>query len=339
MSKPLPPIQSEATGSGKSIIFTHPPPVVIERGRSSGLSPRPASPGKTVRARDAMTPAARLPVHGKRRSMSVGEVDLKKATGSSLTPVPPPTDGYGKCSEESVGWDSAIHGMLSDSKREQYDRDTTATMNTLMVSTSPQRPARLRIRSAEPTASASTQLDTRQATSSPPLMKPNPTIVAYAPDTDETNIRPGSIETPEVIFSARSRPQLAGATMRAFSPSQRHFPSPGTRPLGPRSASNLHTPLEARDRLVAHPRPPAFNSEPSLVPANANTVSQPLSTSSQQDLSSSAGQQLRWLPSNSLAPTDPEELEARGKECAKRAWEEAEEFLAKERIAEWLGGM
>ncbi|KAH9998452.1 hypothetical protein BJV74DRAFT_767810 [Russula compacta] len=337
MSKPLPPIQSDATGSGKSIIFTHPPPVVIERGRSLGLSPQPASPGKTVRTRDAMTPA-RVPVHGKRRSMSVGEVDLKKATGSSLTPALPPSS-YGKCSEESVGWDSAIRGMLSDIKGEQYDRDTTATTNTLMLSTSPQRPARLRIRSAEPTASASTQLDTRQATSSPPLMKPNPTIVAYAPDTDETNIRPGSIEAPEVIFSARSRPQLAGATMRAFSPSQRPFHGAGTRPLGPRSASNLHTPLEVRDRLLAHPRPPAFNSEPSLVPANANTVSQPLSTSSQQDLSSSAGQQLRWLPSNSLGPTDPEELEARGKECAKRAWEEDEEFLAKGRIAEWLGGI
>jgi hypothetical protein len=36
---------------------------------------------------------------------------------------------------------------------------------------------------------------------------------------------------------------------------------------------------------------------------------------------------------------DPEELEARGKECAKRVWEEDEEFLAKERIAEWLGGV
>jgi hypothetical protein len=35
----------------------------------------------------------------------------------------------------------------------------------------------------------------------------------------------------------------------------------------------------------------------------------------------------------------PEELEARGKECAKRAWEEDEDFLVKERIAEWLGGM
>jgi PH and SEC7 domain-containing protein len=40
-----------------------------------------------------------------------------------------------------------------------------------------------------------------------------------------------------------------------------------------------------------------------------------------------------------LGPTDPEEVEVRGKESAKRAWDEDEGFLAKEKIAEWLGGM
>jgi hypothetical protein len=45
------------------------------------------------------------------------------------------------------------------------------------------------------------------------------------------------------------------------------------------------------------------------------------------------------MTSRKLGPTDPDEVEVRGKECAKRAWEEDEDFLAKERIAEWLGGM
>jgi hypothetical protein len=40
-----------------------------------------------------------------------------------------------------------------------------------------------------------------------------------------------------------------------------------------------------------------------------------------------------------LGPSEPEEVEGRGKECAKRVWEEDEEFLAKEKIAEWLGGV
>jgi len=32
-------------------------------------------------------------------------------------------------------------------------------------------------------------------------------------------------------------------------------------------------------------------------------------------------------------------IETRGKENARRAWEEDEGFLTKERIAEWLGGV
>jgi len=100
----------------------------------------------------------------------------------------------------------------------------------------------------------------------------------------------------------------------------------------------MHPSSEARGRLLSHPRPTAYNSEPSLVPSSANAVTPPLSALSQQDLSTSSGQQFRQLISKS-GPIDPEELEARGKECAKRLWEEDEEFLAKERIAEWLGGV
>ncbi len=265
--------------------------------------------------------------------MSVSEVDLKKPTSSSLAPLPPPAPE--KRSEESMGWGSTIRGILSD-----FDQDTftpTDTLDLRLPSTSARRPARRRMRSAEPTVSVS-KPDTRQATSSPPpIMKPNPTIVAYAPDTDEASIRQGSVDPPEVIVSGRS-PPLAGATSRSFTHPQRPFPGAGTRPLGPRSASSVQASLEARDRLLARPRPTAFSSEPSLLPANANGVSSPPSALSQQDLSSTS-QPFRRLLSDNLGPTDPEELEARGKGCARRAWEEDEEFLAKERIAEWLGGM
>jgi hypothetical protein len=34
---------------------------------------------------------------------------------------------------------------------------------------------------------------------------------------------------------------------------------------------------------------------------------------------------------------DDTELEAKGKELAQKCWDEDEEFLAKEKIAEWLG--
>lgn len=36
---------------------------------------------------------------------------------------------------------------------------------------------------------------------------------------------------------------------------------------------------------------------------------------------------------------EPDELEAKAKELATQAWNEDEEFLAKEKIAEWLGGV
>ena len=35
---------------------------------------------------------------------------------------------------------------------------------------------------------------------------------------------------------------------------------------------------------------------------------------------------------------DSGDVEARGKELASRCWAEDEDFLAKEKIAEWLGG-
>lgn len=36
---------------------------------------------------------------------------------------------------------------------------------------------------------------------------------------------------------------------------------------------------------------------------------------------------------------DPDEIEVKGKELATQAWNEDEGFLAKEKIAEWLGGV
>lgn len=342
MSKPLPPLQTGATASGKSFMYTH-PLCVLSNVDSLGLSPRPLSPRKTIPPHDATTPL-RAMGHGKRRSMSVGEVDHMKTPSSSLTPAIPPPSAREKRSEELVGWDSTMRGILSDFKGElsQFDQDTTPATNLLGLRVAPgssQQHARSRIQSDDPSFSTSTRPDIRVATSSPPpTIKPNPTIVAHAPDVDETGVRRGSVDTPDAIVSPRSPQLLAGSTIRASSYSQRPYPSAGTRPLGPRSASSMHPSSEARGRLLAHPRPTAYNSEPSLVPTSANTVTAPPSTLSQQDLSTSPSQQFRQLISKP-GPIGPEELEARGKECAKRVWEEDEEFLVKERIAEWLGGV
>ena len=62
------------------------------------------------------------------------------------------------------------------------------------------------------------------------------------------------------------------------------------------------------------------------------------STTSQQDLNHDLA--LRRFASN-RSPSKAEEtadLAVRGKELASRCWSEDEEFLAKDKIAEWLGG-
>ena len=66
-------------------------------------------------------------------------------------------------------------------------------------------------------------------------------------------------------------------------------------------------------------------------------VSAPLSAVSQQDLTSGT-LGLRRFPS-AAASEDMSDIEAKGKERAARCWEEDEDFLAKEKIAEWLGGV
>ena len=66
-------------------------------------------------------------------------------------------------------------------------------------------------------------------------------------------------------------------------------------------------------------------------------VSAQLSAVSQQDLTSGT-LGLRRFPSAATSE-DMGEVEAKGKELAARCWEEDEEFLAKEKIAEWLVGV
>jgi PH/SEC7 domain-containing protein len=46
----------------------------------------------------------------------------------------------------------------------------------------------------------------------------------------------------------------------------------------------------------------------------------------------------RSSPNQSAIGEETSDLDIRGKELATRCWTEDEEFLAKEKIAEWLGG-
>jgi len=116
-----------------------------------------------------------------------------------------------------------------------------------------------------------------------------------------------------------------------------------------------------RDTNRLHPlhRSTASNSEPSLLPAiddarmcalrNASlktfafalTNGMPIVSqrrrSSQQELSVN-DLALSRLPSSSQSSNiDDSKLEEQGKELARKCWDEDEEFLTKDKIAEWLG--
>ena len=60
-------------------------------------------------------------------------------------------------------------------------------------------------------------------------------------------------------------------------------------------------------------------------------------TTSQQDLAGSARLSSQSTPIIS-GGEDLGDIETRGKELAARCWNDNEEFLAKDKIAEWLGG-
>ncbi|KAG6845394.1 hypothetical protein H0H87_009741 [Tephrocybe sp. NHM501043] len=104
---------------------------------------------------------------------------------------------------------------------------------------------------------------------------------------------------------------------------------------GPRDTARLRT---------LH-RSSASSSEPSLIPNGEATHTLPHRRGSQHDLSvndltlprfSSVAQS-----SSNHSPNmseDTVDIETRAKELASRCWEEDEDFLAKEKIAEWLGG-
>ena len=70
--------------------------------------------------------------------------------------------------------------------------------------------------------------------------------------------------------------------------------------------------------------------------------SDPLGAASTQDLTANDLALSRISSSHSPARTNPPEestdINSRGKELASKCWAEDEEFLAKDKIAEWLGG-
>ncbi|KAJ7188291.1 hypothetical protein C8R46DRAFT_1054279 [Mycena filopes] len=112
------------------------------------------------------------------------------------------------------------------------------------------------------------------------------------------------------------------------------MPSPSARPRGARVGSS---PLRTRsgnsdsDRLrIMH------GSSASYLGALAHPLPYRLA---QQELSVNDLTLTRVSSHSPARAEDPEDMEVRGKELATRCWKEDEEFLGKEKIAEWLGSV
>lgn len=123
-------------------------------------------------------------------------------------------------------------------------------------------------------------------------------------------------------------------------------------------AFNTHGYSGSRDssKLRIHHRSNASTSEPSLIPrgddppsrddsrhvrlvpsvGSSFSRSDTVSPITPPDIGSSGD--LMLLSGNDATPGEEPDIDSKAKSLAARCWAEDEEFLAKEKIAEWLGG-
>ena len=351
LSKPLPDIQSgkqpvrdSQESDSNSIVVVNMP------GKDD-------SPMTTPVAKDFKDVATSSSKHTKRRSMSVSDVDIKRAFAQN-SPMPPRLK---ELERTSNGWGSSLSGMFagefSESISSLASQDPVTPIKRLSNSKG-KAPALLsdkqhsKIADSPSSASTPTPID-------PPIVNIEPASIIYdspfsSPEVAIVSPRSASLNTPV---------KLAGQ----MTPSP-YTRGPGLR-YGPRSASgwsgsassgafSTHGYSGSRDssKLRINHRPTASTSEPSLVPRdddapgreNSRQVrlvpsmgssfsrSETVSPITPPDVGSTGD--LMLLNGNDLTPGDEPDIDSKAKSLAARCWTEDEEFLAKEKIAEWLGG-
>ncbi|KAF8993676.1 hypothetical protein BDQ17DRAFT_1401548 [Cyathus striatus] len=283
----------------------------------------------------------------KRRSMSVSDIDLRKLA----SPVPAnPLMRSAEAQKEGDGdppWDdTTLSGILKEFKGQlsQLDPVSSSTLDLRDPST-PSRRAAYRsktdpdILSSRP--SQEQQLEPRRSQSTPaqslePIDAENTGQISPSsePHTAQPAIIPprsSSLQTP--VRSPAAGPPSSASRMT----NSRQAISPLKTRLSPSSA-NAHSPRDTNRLRVLH-RSTASSSEPSLIPiGDDNRISTSPRRSSQQDLTVHDLGLTRFPSTLSAAGDDTADMDTRGKELASRCWNEDEDFLAKEKIAEWLGG-
>ncbi|KAF7321376.1 Sec7-like domain belongs to guanine nucleotide exchange factors [Mycena kentingensis (nom. inval.)] len=187
------------------------------------------------------------------------------------------------------------------------------------------------------------QLDLKDPRPRPP---PPPSRAKTEPPLPSTPLLtvqlPQSEDEDAAIVPPRSTSLQMTPSPRTSSPRVGRY---GSSPLRTRSGHSFGDAANNGSKDASHLRilhgSSASVSEPSLPLGDDGRALGPPFRSSQQDLSVNDLISTR-ISSSSHSPSrtdDPEDMETRGKELATRCWQEDEDFLGKEKIAEWLGGI
>jgi PH/SEC7 domain-containing protein len=345
-TKPLPPIQPTTSQAASEESL-----VLVEQQSPLQIKPRLSTSPAAGKPPDDFKKSSN---HIKRRSMSVGEIDdmKKNMAESSELSSKIPQGG------DNRGWDTTLNGILSDFKGELFQLDPISSSLELR---DPSTPARRAAQSRSKTDGLvfpyTPNQDDRNAT-----LTLQSTGEERARRSSSLSARRSSTSTEAPIVPPRmssliQTPSAPGSTQGTALRSNLKY---GPRPLRSRNGytQGAHAHSLSRDsaRLRMQHRSNASSSEPSLIPVGdevrireypgfsliishssdlefeSGSIS-PMA-SSQQDLTIGELALGRYPSRNE----DSSDMEARGKELASRCFAEDEEFLVKEKIAEWLGG-
>ncbi|KAG6917832.1 hypothetical protein DXG01_000892 [Tephrocybe rancida] len=282
----------------------------------------------------------------RRRSRSISEDELKRAMFTtpsapfSITPERRPSVPRIE--------DIAFTGILEDLKGELSQLDPAYGSLDLQDPPTPARKAAFRSVTDGPSQSnVRPEIKKSQSVPTPPT---TPMLVLQIPSHQLESESPKKDPAASPIIPPRSSSlQMPRPTARPTSmigsprATSRHASSPLRSRNGPVPNPPSGSPRDTARLRTLH-RSSASSSEPSLISNGEDAHALPPRRGSQHDLSVN-DLILTRFPSvaHSAAQStnlteDTMDMETRAKELASRCWAEDEDFLAKEKIAEWLGG-
>ncbi|KAJ7594136.1 signal peptide peptidase-domain-containing protein [Mycena floridula] len=308
--KPLPPISRDSTDpDDRSMVF-------VDHIPSSATQDNLEPPTSTSNGKSG------------RRSLSVGDADLKKMMAATPSPLPRTQEVSSEDSPTKKG-DRSTTAILTDFKGQlsHIDPSTSPTLELFDPSTPSRRSTFAKSKTNSYASDNYSENRSSPSSSRPSSMTPvTPTLTFQSSHPDDCDgSSPSAIIPPR--FSSLQAPVRSG------------MPRQNLSPLRTRSGHSFQMQSQANRGLRVLHRSTASSSEPSLIPNGDDIpVLSRAPASSQQDLT--VNDLAFPRSSNPTTPRveDSTDLETRGREMAQRCWHEDDEFLTKDKIAEWLGG-